>query len=153
MTVLKKGLMFTLGAALLSMPAFAGTTLPQEVVVDLENMRANGDMTTARTTRGKAAYIGCGTRNSEGADGSLFSWAFCQARNAEEEQVVCTTFNPELVATVRAVSDFSFVTFRWTEDENGALTCNHMGFSTQSFYLGKQVKKNRTRNIEDDDGE
>ncbi len=151
MTVLKKGRMFALGATLLSMPAFAGTTLPQEVVVDLESMRASGDMTTARRTGGKAAYIGCGTRNTEGVDGALFSWAFCQARNAEEEQVTCFTFNPELVKTVREINDFSWVTFSWTEDENGTLTCSRMGFSTQSFYLGKQVKKNKTRNIEDDD--
>jgi hypothetical protein len=151
MTVLKKGLMFTLGAILLSTSAYAGTTLPQPVDVDLENMRASGDLVTARTTKGKATYIGCGTRNTEGADGMLFSWAFCQARDKEEEQVTCFTFNSDLVKTIREINDSSWVTFSWTDDGEGTLTCSRMGFSTQSFYLGKHVKKNRTRNIEDDD--
>lgn len=153
MTGLRKGLIFALGVALLSATAYAGTTQPAPVTVDLENMFASGDLVTARTTKGKATFIGCGTRNFEGLDGGLTSWAFCQARDAEEVSVTCFTFNPELVKTVREINDSSFVTFSWTDDGQGSLTCTRMGFSTQSFYLGKQTKGNKERNITpDDDG-
>lgn len=147
MTGLKKGLILTIGAALLSSTSYAGTTAPVPVEVDLENMIATGDLVTARTTKGNATFIGCGTRNLEGVDGALFSWAFCQARDAAEERVTCFTFNPDLVATVREINDSSFVTFSWSDDGGGTLTCTRMGFSTQSFYLGKETKGNKERNI------
>ena len=140
-----------LGATLFSSQAFAGTAQPAPVTIDLENFFATGDQVTARTTKkDDLTYIGCGTRNIEDGAGGLFSWAFCQARDADEQQVTCFTFNPDLVKTVNAINDASFITFSWTEDEGGSLTCNRMGFSTQSFYLGKEVKGNKVKNNDDD---
>ena len=151
MTGLKKGLIFIFGAALLAGTSHAGTAQPAPVTINLEDLSASGDLVTARTTKGDATFIGCGTRNFEGVDGELFSWAFCQARDVEEEHVTCFTFNPDLVATVREINDSSFVTFSWSDDGEGTLTCTRMGFSTQSFYLGKQTKGNKKQNINDPD--
>ena len=38
---------------------------------------------------------------------------------------------PELVITMAATADFSFITFNWDENDE----CTRIGFSTQSFYL------------------
>lgn len=140
-----------LGATLFSSQAFAGFTQPAPVTIDLENFFASGDQVTARTMKkDKLTYIGCGTRNTEDGAGGLFSWAFCQARDADEQQITCFTFNPDLVKTVNAINDTSFITFSWTEEEDGSLTCNRMGFSTQSFYLGREIKRNKVQNNDDD---
>ena len=36
---------------------------------------------------------------------------------------------------MRVGSSYGFVTFSWDDDGAGNLTCNRVGFSTQSFYL------------------
>ena len=92
-----------------------------------------------------------GQRNIEDGAGGLFTWAFCQARDADGQQISCFTFNPDLVKTVNAINDTSFITFSWTEEDDGSLTCNRMGFSTQSFYLGKEIKRNKIQDNDDDD--
>lgn len=132
-----------LGAAILAVPAFAGETQPQNVTVDLDNFFASGDMNTARTDDNDEVFIGCGTRNISDGAGGLFSWAFCQARNAEGDQVTCFAFDNPLVETIHAINDSSWITFSWTDDGSGNLECTRMGFSTQSFYLGKEVKGNK----------
>lgn len=132
-------------AALISVSAHAGFTRPAEVNVDLDNLFAGGDMISARTDKAKNVFIGCGTRNVEDGSGGLFSWAFCQAEDADEEQVTCFTFNPDLVKTIREINDASYITFSWTDDGAGTLTCTRMGFSTQSFYLPKQKKSKKKK--------
>lgn len=132
-----------LGAALMAAPAFAGETQPAEVTVDLDNFFAAGDMVTARTDANDEVFIGCGTRNTSDGAGGLFSWAFCQAVDAEGDRVTCFAFDSPLVDTIKAINDTSFITFSWTDDGAGNLECTRMGFSTQSFYLGKEVKGNK----------
>ena len=142
MNILTKGIVFIAATTLVSVPAFAGQKRPQPVAVDLVAKTAIGDMITARNSRNRNVYIGCGTRNVEDGSGGLFNWAFCQAEDADTDTVLCTTTNPELVKTIREINDASFITFSWTDDGTGVLTCSSMGFSTQSFYL---LKKRRSR--------
>ncbi len=141
-----KKLMIAASAVMIAIPAYAGQTQPALVDVDLDNMIATGDLVSARTEKKTDSFIGCGTRNIELPDSTLFSWAFCQAQDAEDELVTCFTQNPELVQTIREINDTSFVTFSWRVEEDESLTCTRMGFSTQSFYLGKEIKGNKVNN-------
>jgi hypothetical protein len=122
---------------LFSATAFAGLSQPAPVSVDLDNQFANGDMQTAATDKNDAVYIGCGTRNADDGQGGVFKFAFCQAEDAEGDVAVCFTENPDLVDAVRAISDYSYISFAWSDDGAGNLTCASIGLSTQSFYLGK----------------
>ncbi|NNE56692.1 MAG: hypothetical protein HKN36_01165 [Hellea sp.] len=143
MTKLKRSLMILAGTALMAMPAQAGQVNPQVLDVDLDNMFAAGDLLTARDDKNDDVFLGCGTRNLELGDGSLYSWAFCQGQDADGDRATCFTFNPELIQTIREINSFSWVTFSWTDDGSGTLTCTRMGFSTQSQYLGKNQKGNK----------
>lgn len=149
MPKLMKTTIAMIGAALIAMPAFAGETQPAEVMVDLDNFFAQGDMLTARTDDNDEVFIGCGTRNFSDGAGGLFSWAFCQAVDAEGDRATCFTFNTPLVDTINAINDNSFITFSWTDDGAGNLECTRMGFSTQSFYLGSKVKGNKADDVEE----
>ncbi len=132
-----------IGATMIAVPAFAGETQPAAVTVDLDNFFASGDTVTARTDDNDEVYIGCGTRNTDDGAGGLVSWAFCQAQDAEGDQITCFAFDSPLVNTINAINDTSFITFSWADNGNGFLECSRMGFSTQSFYLGKEVKGNK----------
>jgi hypothetical protein len=44
---------------------------------------------------------------------------------------------------MRSTADFSFITFSWTDDGAGNLTCTRIGHSTQSFYLDEVAKSNK----------
>ena len=142
MTKLKRGLAYAFGAILVSSTAFAGLTRSVVVDIDLDNNFASGDMITARTAKDDTVFIGCGTRNTEDGSGGLFSWAFCQGEDRDGDSATCFTFNPDLVKTVREINSNSFITFSWTDDGAGNLTCTRMGFSTQSFYMDKHTKGN-----------
>lgn len=133
------------GTVALALPALAGLVQPAAVNVDLDNFFASGDLVAARTDKNDDVFIGCGTRNFDLGDGTLFSWAFCQATDEEGDSVTCRIDNNDLVQTVREINDSSYVTFSWTDDGQGNLTCSRMGFSTQSFYLGKDVKGNKVK--------
>lgn len=132
-----------LGATMIAIPAYAGNTNPVPVQVDLTAMSAIGDMVTARTDKNDDVFIGCGTRNFDDGNGGIFSWAFCQADDGAGNSATCFTTNADLIKTIHAINDTSFITFSWSDDGQGNLNCERMGFSTQSFYLGKEVKGNK----------
>ena len=125
--------------AIMLMPAFAyaGKVQPQPVEIDLDAMSASGDMYSARNSKNDEEFIGCGTRHFEIAPDQVFVQGFCQAGLEEEESVTCFTQNTALLDAMDSIGDNSYVVFSWTEDEDGARTCNYIGTSTQSFYLGK----------------
>ena len=83
-------------------------------------------------------YIGCGTRNLVFPGIPPFQFAFCQAADAADTQVFCSTQNVDLVKAVDAISDSSFITFSF--DSFGE--CTAIGVSTQSLHLrgGKESK-------------
>lgn len=105
---------------------------PVEVVLNADlSGSAAGNMTSARFSDNDVEYIGCGTRNVDFGGGNLFEFAFCQAGDAAEVEAFCSTENPDLVDAVRAIADFSFVTFAF----NDLGECTRIGLSTQSFYI------------------
>jgi hypothetical protein len=113
---------------LVSSLASAGLVLPSPLSIDMTNMAASGDMRSARNSTNKAAYIGCGIRASAAG-----AYIFCQAGLTQDasQQVVCFSDSPALVEAVKAIGDFSYITFRW--NANG--DCTYVGNSTQSIYL------------------
>jgi len=115
--------------------AYAGFVQPSPVAVDLVNMTALGDQLTARTSAGNTEFIGCGTRHFDDGTGNSFRFGFCQARDADGDEITCFTENDNLIDEMRANSDYAWITFSWIDDGFGGTECTRVGFSTQSFYL------------------
>ena len=124
--------------ALIASGVYAGLQESVPVDVDLDNMRASGDMVTARYSSNKDERIGCGARYFDDGVSIQFSFAFCSARDQDGDDIVCFTENPDLVDVIGGISDYSFLTFQWNEDEE----CTFIGFSTQSFYLPRGLNAN-----------
>tara|TARA_R110000737_G_scaffold194613_1_gene215747 strand:- start:2869 stop:3288 length:420 start_codon:yes stop_codon:yes gene_type:complete len=120
---------------------FAGLTQPAEVSVDMDNRTAQGDMNTARTSESEFTFIGCGIRRTvNGTD--VLTFGFCQASAGESEDgaITCFTQNEALLESINSLSDYSFITFSWDENND----CTRIGNSTQSFYLPNlKQKKNK----------
>ena len=49
----------------------------------------------------------------------------------------CATQNEGLIEAIRALGDFSSITFRWDENDQ----CTDIGSSIQSYFLDKKMKK------------
>lgn len=142
MTKARLGIACVFMMATAATAAFAGATQPAIVDVDLNAQVATGDIISARDAKADNVFIGCGTRNFDDGAGGVFNFAFCQAEDAAGDHVACSTTNPELVRTIREINDTSFITFGWSDDGAGNLTCTSMGFSTQSFYQDKHTMDN-----------
>ena len=108
--------------------ASAGFVQPAPVTIDFTIRAAQGDQYTARNSRNKFEYIGCGVRYFQSG-----SFMFCQAGVGEAlaQQITCFSDNPAFFDAVKSISAFSFIQFRWDIDGN----CTFIGNSTQSFYL------------------
>ncbi len=119
---------------LLSSVAFAGVETPLPVDVDLAGQFALGNMRTARESKNDVEFIGCGTRGA----GTPVQFGFCQATDAANEFIFCLTDNPDFIAAVRGLADYSTILFSWVVNEGGDATCTRLGTSTQSFYLPKK---------------
>lgn len=115
--------------------AIAGYIQPAITIVDLDAKLASGDMWTARSSDNEVEFIGCGIRHFDDGAGGVYTWGFCQARDAGENEILCYTENPELLAALSTINDYSFVTFSWREDPYYGQECIRVGYSTQSFYL------------------
>ena len=132
---------------LMALPAWlhAGFTQPAPVEIQLADDGlsgiAFGDMLSARDSENEFEFIGCGIRAFETAPDEAIYQGFCQARLVDGETFTCFTFNKALLDGIQSIADNSFITFSWTDDGTGALTCTRIGSSTQSFYLPK-IKSN-----------
>ena len=113
---------------LVSSVASAGLYQPQELILDMTNRTASGDMLTVRNSANPTEFIGCGIRHVSG-----FATGFCQAgfSQVDGEFFTCFTDDPSLLEAIRALDDFSYIIFRWDVDGK----CTSIGNSTQSFYL------------------
>jgi hypothetical protein len=108
------------GALLMSSSALAGSTTHFPVLVDTVNMRAGGNLGSARNSGDKFQLLGCKlTVDGWGA------YAFCVARNAQGSVASCSTDNPEMLAAIRAISGDSFIMFKW----------DNIGFCTEIVVL------------------
>ncbi|GAB3029134.1 hypothetical protein [Bowmanella dokdonensis] len=112
--------------------AFAGTTQPAPVEVDLDLMFAHGDMESARWAKGDD-LIGCGIRTFDNGAGGVVNIGFCQAQDGDGDSAICTTDRMDLLETMYALNDDSYIRFSWDMDGN----CTVLGFSTQSLYHNK----------------
>jgi len=123
--------------ALTSSFALAGQSNDVPVEIDLEGFSALGNMKTARFSDNDNEFIGCGTRTFAFGDGTSFNFGFCQAGIEEGASINCGTEDLSLISQINAISDYSFITFRWDDLGN----CTYVGSSTQSFYIpGKKDK-------------
>ena len=132
---------------LITITAQAGLVQPAPVVIDIDPVTGNGfaqgDLVSARNSENEFEFIGCGIRFYDAGAGGAFQNGFCQARldegleEGEVGTVNCFTQNVALLEGINILSDSSFITFSWTDDGSGNLTCTRIGSSTQSFYLGK----------------
>jgi hypothetical protein len=134
---MKFKILLTIVIALFSSAVFAGLHSPAPITIDLDNRIASGDMLTAANSVNSDEFIGCGTRSFDDGLGDPFRFGFCQAQVKGGDSLTCFTFNDALLDEMRASNDFSWITFSWTDDGLGGLTCTRVGFSTQSFYLDK----------------
>ena len=116
---------------LFSSLAFSGSVVDAPVDVDLDNNFAFGNMASARFSDNDVEFIGCGVRYIDNGAGGIFVFGFCQATDAAEESLFCSTENPDLLEAIKSIADFSFITF--AADGNGQ--CTRIGNSTQSFYI------------------
>lgn len=137
-----RNFLVSLTLLLFTASAFAGLSQPFGVEVDHVNMTASGDMLSARNSKNDVEYVGCGVRAYDDGAGGAFYSGFCQAMDADEEWVVCTTTNPGLLNALAALTDSAFITFNWNEDYE----CTKIGNSANSFYLekGKAPKKEKS---------
>lgn len=134
----RKKLMFMFASLLFSVTVYAGFVQPAPVVIEVDaagNGIALGDMISARNSENEFEFIGCGIRAADDGAGGAFYSGFCQASVEEEGSVTCFTQNVDLLEGINILSDSSFITFSWTDDGSGNLTCVRVGSSTQSFYL------------------
>ena len=135
-----------LSLLLVSTGVFAGEATEVPLEIDELARTAKGNMVTVRFSDNEVDVIGCGTRAKVFTDGNLSHYAFCQAVSAAGDRAFCETENVELVNTIRQISDYAFITFKW--DENNQ--CTYFGTSTQSKYIpqhlgGKKGKGKRKR--------
>lgn len=128
-------------SAMLLIPVlgFSGYVQPAPVTIDADATGgiAAGDMISARNSENEFEFIGCGKRAFDDGAGGAFYTGFCQASLEDEGSVVCFTQNTALLEGINSIADSSYITFSWTDDGEGNLTCTRIGSSTQSFYLGK----------------
>lgn len=111
--------------------ASAGSTSEVPVTIDTENSIAYGNMVSARFSDNPDEIIGCGVRHYAFADGTEYSWGFCQARVEPGVVKLCSTTNPVLLDKMSNINDFSYISFGWDENDE----CTNVGFSTQSQYI------------------
>ena len=120
--------------ALFTTLAIAGNTQPAPITVTLNadgSGSASGDMITARFAENEFEFIGCGIRIYDDGAGGTYQWGFCQVADSTDTRGFCSTMRTDLLDIMKATSDYSFITFAWNADGE----CNHIGFSTQSFYI------------------
>ena len=130
-----RSLILTITLTLLAGLAVAGLFQPAPVNVDLVAMSALGDQLTARKSAGDTEFIGCGTRSFDDGMGNTFRFGFCQAEDADGDEITCFTQSDALLDEMRANNDYAYITFNWQDDGQGGADCVRVGFSTQSFYL------------------
>jgi len=127
----------TIALVLVSPLVFGGAAVDAPVEVDADVGIAFGNMTSARFSDNDVERIGCGVRYNSDGVGGVFAFGFCQAVDAAEVSLFCSTTNLELIEAIRSIADHSFITFGVDEDGE----CTRIGNSTQSIYLPDKKAK------------
>jgi hypothetical protein len=119
----------------LSTLAWAGDISDVFVEIDLVERSARGNMLDARFSDNEFERIGCGISSFAFSDGSVSQQGWCQASLMKGENTICFTENWALLDSIKAINDYSFISFRW--DKAG--DCSSIYVSTQSQYIPKNV--------------
>ena len=129
--------------ALVGTTSLAGESIQNFVTITIDSGfgNANGNQLAAKTSANDVEYIGCGVRNTEDGIFPPFRFGFCQAGDAAGNTVFCDTFNPNLIDSMRSISDYAYITFSWREIAPNENECIFVGSSTQSFYLPDKKAK------------
>lgn len=129
----KTSWMLASGLMLATAVALAGgvSTVPVSVTVNADQSgSAFGNMTSARRAANNVEMIGCSIQRYLVA-GQVTAYGWCQARNAANVLVFCSSDNPQLLDAVQGIGDYSYISFAWGADG----FCNKIAISTQSVYI------------------
>ncbi|MBV1908210.1 MAG: hypothetical protein KUG78_02755 [Kangiellaceae bacterium] len=133
---MKKRLINLCAALCLFSPlALAGSTSDIFVEIDLEARHAKGNMLDARFSDNEFERIGCGISSLDLSDGSVSQQGWCQASLTKGENTICFTENWALLDSIKAIDDYSYISFRWDKEGD----CSSIYVSTQSQYIPKNV--------------
>lgn len=133
---------------LLATAALGGLVQPKAVLIivdEFNNGFADGNQLTARASDNEIEFIGCGTRIFDDGVGGSFKFGFCQAGDAEDNQVTCFTENETLLDAMKANNAYSYITFSFQDDGFGGLECVRVGMSANSFYLPDLRQENKVK--------
>lgn len=95
-----------------TLTASAGLRVTSPVWVDPQERIVMGAFGDTRATADNVQYISCMT--------GAFSLGSCAAVDAKGRTGACSTFNPDQIATIRSLTQHSFIIFSW--DERGICT-------------------------------
>jgi hypothetical protein len=118
------------GALVASTAAWAGFKSVTYVNINTTTRVAYGSMGSARGSTDTNQSIGCFVQGFSSGTNSVF----CQAYNASNATVYCTSNAPAIVTAATTLSDSSYIYFTW--DVNGA--CTGLTVSNDSSYAPRQ---------------
>lgn len=109
----KKTLFLVLPLLLGTSLAWAGRANYIETQVDLATRTAFGSLHDTRNSADNVQYIGCFLNLSGGA-----ARLTCEARDAANESLVCSSTNAELIKIAQSLSDSSYIYFQCDAGNN-----------------------------------
>lgn len=95
-----------------TLTASAGRRVTSPVWVDPQERIVMGAFADTRATADNVQYISCMT--------GAFALGSCAGVDAKGRTGACSTFNPDQIATIRSLTQHSFIVFTW--DEGGVCT-------------------------------
>lgn len=111
--------------------AWSGSTSDILVEIDLVERSARGNLLDARFSANEFERIGCGISSFAFPNGETSQQGWCQASLTKGENTICFTENWALLDSIKAIDDYSYISFRW--DKLG--DCSSIYVSTQSQYI------------------
>lgn len=123
---------------------YAGTAATSELSIEFTSEGsgvASGNMWLARSSRNDVEVIGCSFKGEVDPDTfESWNWGWCRARDASGVQVLCLTYDDNMLDAMQAISPFSWVRFVFenaTQDTDGSWIgdCTRFDISTQSLHL------------------
>ncbi|MCE9668701.1 hypothetical protein LY474_12830 [Myxococcus stipitatus] len=119
-----------LACTLVGLSAWAGVRGDSRQVVVEDNWRAYGTLSTARNSTDSLQVISCAISSFD----SNYSIVSCSARSSTGQSVICTSLNPLIIETARAINGDSYVMF--TLDGEG--NCTSLTVMQSSGFEPKQ---------------
>ena len=112
-----------------ALSANAGRYDHAPVIVDLVNYVGEGGMAAARYSNNDIEEVGCRIRSTAGVG----SQVQCQARDANDVLIYCTSEDPQILEAARSISSYSWISF--TTDQRQYGECLTLNISNKSFHI------------------